>query len=473
MDSGSGASATESSANSGAIVEGAIRDASVQAEGDPQEFVPNGGQQQAAPIDQGLSLNQQGQQQQSQEEELQESQEPQELSEQEQLEQAAGDPNTPAWAREKIKQAMGYAGRLKSELETRNSELGELSRKYSVYEGKDVLPQSDIERMRKAEDIVLNLQSFAARPDDIDRIIRDLNPRIAQDYQNQLVWKALEREDGTPDYDNLQAVVDKFSGDPGKVSAKDVLAAISALKEGLISKEDFHSFSSEEEFQSYQRAQALERQLVERESQATENARFLERQTREGELNKVRHSVQSALESRILDSLGKFKLMRVEGEPKAVSDFKEAALDRIRQLVQAAPQSIREFGELSRAMDSLAEARGVDAPSAAGEVRAFQENPAFRQYLNKGMSDLMTQIEKEITQQAYFNKLIALGLEMENSKADRARAVIGSSNQTAGNQGFTVEQLRSMNASQRNNYAAERASAELREILNPSTNRLG
>src|SRR5690348_10536804 len=55
--------------------------------------------------------------------------------------------------------------------------------------------------------------------------------QLAQ-FETELAWSFLETETGAPHLENLQMLIDRWTGEPGQVFAEDVLAAITALQRG-------------------------------------------------------------------------------------------------------------------------------------------------------------------------------------------------------------------------------------------------
>jgi hypothetical protein len=395
-----------------------------------------------------------------------------ELSEEEELARYAADPSTPAFARKQIERAMQLAGRHKADLADRDLRLNELETKFQSFDGKEVLPAGDIERMKQAEEKIFALQAFSATPDDIDRVIQEINPDLHKDYQSNLVLKALEKSDGTPDFDNIQVVIDRWMGEEGAVDAKLVLQAAEALKAGTLKPEQLHEFASMEEYETFQKRAAAERDIAEKQKAINDNLQYQEAQVRKGELTQVVRSVQSQIEKPVMQLFDKFKMTRTENEPKVSSEFKDELNQKVSQIINSAPESVREIGAVFKAIEKLTKPTGKTAPEIAEEVRRFAESPALSQHINKGLSDLMSQIEKTVAREAYRYRLMMKGYEADNSRPDNARPVIGNPNQSANLSNLTQEQLKNMSASERNRYAMEYASRKLRNT-GGGTNRYG
>jgi hypothetical protein len=389
------------------------------------------------------------------------------------LQAAANDPNTPQWAREQIKKAMGYAGRLKEAKSQAEMQATELR---SQYEGKEVLPPDELTRMRANDEKLLAMSSITSKPEDIISTMRELNPRAYPEVQNKLVWDALTKPDGTPNYDNLQTLVDSFAGEAGKVSAKDVIQAITALKTGALNREDIHNFGTTEEFEAWQRQQASEAEWNAKNAQITETAKYQEQQIRQQELGGAISQVQQQLDTQISGLLDKFKLGSVPNEPKVAADYKARVNELIKQAVVNAPREIREFSELTKALEIIGKPgeKPVDAQSAIAEVKSFLNSPSYQQIVAKGLSTLMTNIERTVAQEARFYALMNKGYELEASQAQNARPVLGQPNQaTTGLPNLTEADLARMSAAERRDYSARQLTEGLRQLQNGQVSRMG
>lgn len=369
----------------------------------------------------------------------------------EELEAAANEPAAPKWYRQGLERFKSRA----TAAETRATELE------AQYKDKEVLPQPDIERLRAAEDLRFKLQSITATPEELIETIKAENPRAFPDLQNHLVWNALEKPDGTPDFDNLQFIVDKFMGGPG-VSAKDFLAAGQALKAGTITSDQLHEFNTVEEYESFQRAQEREKSLEARQTALDNNAKYQETQIRTGELTQAVNQLQTQINSSIAPLMDKFKLAPVPNEPKVAVDYKAKINQRIAAVVNSAPEQIREIGEIRKAVELLGKPTGSDAQAAVTEIKSFLASPSFQQNTAKGISTLMTKIEGIVSEEAYHYKLLMLGLEQENSKAKTARPIVGAANQGANLPKLTEADLAKLSAAERREHSALQLTEELR-----------
>lgn len=368
----------------------------------------------------------------------------------------ANDPTTPQFAREKIKQTMSYAGRLKAERVAAQEEATALK---TQYEGKEILAAPDIERYKASEDRLFKLQSITATPEELIQEFKSLNERAFPQVQSTLVWDALSMPDGTPDFENLQAVVDKFLG-PG-VKAEHILEAGKALKAGTLTPDELHQFSTVEEYEAFQRVQAREKELEAKDAASDANIRFHEEQIRTNAVDKMVSTFQAPVHSNIGTLKEKFKLNTVPGEPKASTDFKEDVDNRIRAILQGASTSIREIGEVDKVVALLKKATGVGGQKASAEIEQFMASPAFQQLSAKGVSSLNSQIEGVIAKAAYQHKLMMLGIEVENSKIKSARPIIGAANQGTLSK-LTEADIAKMSAADRQDHAALNLTEQLR-----------
>lgn len=374
----------------------------------------------------------------------------------------AEDPNTPQFAREKIKQAMALAGQRKETLATYEQQLNELK---SQYEGREVLPPDELTRLKTNDEQLYALQAFTSTPEQRIEAIRNMTGQHWDGVQNQLVWSAVTNTDGTPNLANLQVLVDSFAGEPGKVKAEDVMSAVNALKSGEISAADFQKFDSPEQFEAYQRAQAAENAAKEREAQANANMVYLEEQARGQAVNQAMESVQQNLYSQIDQRLAQFKLAPIEGEPKQAADFKALVREQITQLVNGAGTDIRELGELAKAVSVLQKSQDkpMSAADATAQVQQFFNDPRQQVWVNKGISALMTKVEGRVAQLASHYALMMKGLEVENSKGQTARPIPGQAGQvTNGLPNLTAEELQRLSSAERQDHLAQQLSEAFR-----------
>lgn len=372
----------------------------------------------------------------------------------------AADANTPQFAREQIKKAMAYASSLKSTIGEREQALQQFQ---SQYEGKEVLEPTEIERLRQADEVIYELASPVATPDTISEKLQSMmgNENYAS-LQNHLIWSALSKPDGTPDVGSIQMVVDSLTGEAGAVDATDVLEAISALKEGRIEKSDLHVFETQEAYESFQRQKAMEKDLQDRQHRAEENLVFQEQQIRQTEVSRYQASLQSEFNQKIEGLLGQYKLKADPNDPPEAAEYKERMNIRIANLVNGAATRHREFGDLEKALTAIQAPRKMDAKTASEQIGKFLGTPQVAKLRDAGLSKLMSDIEKVVVRDARGYALMMKGLEIENSKGQQARPVLGAPNQAAAMEGLTEGELAKMSGRERADYAARRLTAELR-----------
>lgn len=387
--------------------------------------------------------------------------EEQPLDEEAELKRLAEDPSTPAFARKKIQEAMGYAGRLKAEREQLQSEFENFR---SQFEGKETLGPEDLERLRQAEERVYKLTSFTSAPEEILGSLKEVvQPQKLQAIKNQLTWEFLERPDGTPDLENLQVIVDRFAGEGTEaVNAKDVLNAIHALKKGTIKPYELHEFTTDAEYEVYQRTRTIEQEAEQQRNLAKQNAEFQERQTRQVLLQGVVAGVQSQFQPQVQSLFEKFHLNPVEGEPKVAAEFKQAVRQKVADVVTQATANSQSLADLSKALNLLGEPTGTPVDSIQKEIQEYVNSFPYQTALSRGISEMMQAVEKTVTAEAYRYKLLMMGYEQEISKGQNAREVIGAPAQTDGMKEYTPEQLSKMSAGERRHHLYTQVSEQLR-----------
>jgi hypothetical protein len=383
-----------------------------------------------------------------------------EEQQEEELKRIAADPLTPKFAREKIEQAMALAGKRKATVQEFQTQLETLK---SQYEGKESLTPEDLARYKEAEEKHYKLTSLSATPDEISATLKETiaAPKL-QALKTQYAWDFLERPDGTPDLDNLQVIVDRFVGEPGKVSAKDAMNAINALKEGTLEPYDLHQFATTEEFESWQRRQNEEQAAVSQRQLAENNAKYQETQTRIAALTPVVNSIQQQVEVPVQELLGKLHLMPVPNEPKIAADFKAEVWSKLANIANSAVTKNPAIADIYKALNLLKDPQGVDAPTIEAEIRSYTSSPQFTSILSKGLSELRSEFEKVAAQSAYQYKLMMMGYEQEISKGQNAREIIGKPNQSDALPNYTPEELAKMSAHDRASAVATAFSNDIR-----------
>lgn len=383
-------------------------------------------------------------------------------------------PNSPKWFRDQLKKVAGYSGKLKAEKLEYQQQLENLR---SQYEGKESLAPTDFERMRAAEERLYKLSSYTADPQEVLTAFKEaVNPNKFVEIKNQLAWEFLETPQGEPDLENLQVIIDRFSGykdgDP-RVAAKDVLNAIQAIKRGTVKPEEFHEFASDAEYEAYQRARGMEAEAEAQRELIRANAEYQETQTRTAILQNVWGSIQSQFQPKVEELINKFQLAPVPNEPKVAAEFKQAVRERITQEVNAASSNNSSLSDVFKAIELLSKPTGQKADAIQSEINSYVSSFPYQTALSRGMSELMQVVEKTVTAEAYRYKLLMMGYEQEVAKGQNAREVINSPRQTEVLTDYTPEQLAAMNANERRHARLQQISNELRAKTDKSVPRLG
>jgi hypothetical protein len=380
------------------------------------------------------------------------------------LQAIVDNPLTPQFAREKIKQAMGYANSLKTDKLALQTEFETFRQQY---DGKEALSQPDLERLRAAEDMQFKLSSFSATPDDILTTLKDtVGEQRLKEVKNNLAWEFLETADGKPNMESLQVVIDRFvdhQEGQTRVQAKDVLAAAQALKSGSLDSFQLHPYATEEEFEAHKRAQTLEAEAEQQRTIARSNAEFQERSTRTQILTGVIQQMQGQFQPQVDSLLDKFHLRALPNEPKVATEFKQAIQEKISGIISNAPQNNRYISEAAKAIQFLGNPTGADAQAIQNEINGYVSSTPYQQNLSRGISELVEQVEKAVTREAYQYKLMMMGYELEQSKGQTAREVLGAPNQSADLGTLTPEQLAKMSVSERTHHTLMQASEQLRQ----------
>lgn len=394
------------------------------------------------------------------------------LDEEAELRKLADDPSTPKFARDKIKEAMAYAGKLK---EAKSAIQTEFDNFKSQYDGKSPLDPVEIERLRVAEEKFYKLSSFTATPDEVLASLGEtIAPQKLNQVKSQLVWNFLETPDGKPDFENLQTIVDRFSGYSGegeRVGAKDVINAIQALKRGTVKPHELHEFSTDAEYESYQRQTSLERQIEEQTQAAKANADYQERHTRQAVIQTAVQQIQGQFQPKVESLLDKFHLNYVPNEPKLATEFKQAVQQRIANTIQEHSTKSTSLSDVFKALNMLGEPTGARVDAIEQEVRGYVSSFPYQTALSRGLSEITSAVEKVIAEEAYRYKLLMSGYEQEVSKGQNAREIINLPNQTEVLTDYTAEQLAAMSANERRHHTLRQVSEQMRTI--GKTPRLG
>lgn len=382
----------------------------------------------------------------------------------EEIEKALADERTPKFFREQLKKFQAYSSKLTAERQQIETELTDFR---SRYEGKEPLAQTDLERLRAAEERQYKLSSFTASPEEVLSTLKEtVTPQKMAEIKNHLAWEFLEDANGQPDLENLQVIIDKFSGfkeGDTRVGAKDVLNAIQALKRGTVKPEELHEFTSDVEYEAFQRARAVESEIEAQRQLAADNAKFQESQTRVSVLQNVLTGIQSQFRPQVETLLDKFQLNSVPNEPKVAVEFKQQIRERIAQEVNTVSAKNPSLADVFKAIDLLSKPTGRTAEQVRQEIEGYVSSFPYQTAVSRGLSELMTSVEKVVAQEAYRYKLLMKGYEQEVTKGQHAREVIGQPKQTEVLTQYTPEQLASMSAAERRHALLTQVSNQLRD----------
>lgn len=390
----------------------------------------------------------------------------------EEIQKLMDDPKAPKWFRDKLKQVSGYSHKLRTERDTIQQQLEEFRQTYE----KNQLPETDLERMRTAEERQYKLSSFNTTPEEILSSLKEIVPNQKfEEIKSRVAWGFLETPDGQPDVDNLQVVIDRFTGyteGDKQVSAKDVLKAIDALKRGTIEPHQLHEFASDAEYQAYEKARQIEEAAAQREQLARQNAEFQEKQTRTSVLKNVEREIQYKFQPQVEGLLDKFQLMPVEGEPKVSQDMKAAIQQRLANVIGEAQARSPHLTELWKGIEMLQKPTGASPESIQAEINAFTNSFPYQTALSKGLRELMDVVEKTVSEEAYRYSLMMEGYKARVAKGQDAREVIGQPKQTEVLNTYTPDQLAKMSAAERRHARLMEVSNRLRDQAS-KTNRYG
>ena len=379
------------------------------------------------------------------------------------LERVAADPMTPKFARDKITEAMNWAKQEKQRATQAETLANELKQQY---DGKSVIDPADLERQQKIEDDYLKITSFAATPVEILNSLNEVIPsQKLGEVQSHLAWSYLEQPDGTPNFDNLQVVLDRFLGvkDAGdRVSAQDVIQAAKALQNGTIEPYQLHTFETDEEAQAHQRSVQLQREAESYREQQKQNAQFQESQTREAVLQNVYQTMQQRVDPQINGLLSKLHLDVKANEPEALASLKGEIRTRVGQMLNEFAGKNKSLSEVAKALEILKQPDGSMPDDVRKQIEGYTNSKAFQTQLSRGLSEAMTEITKFANKQAYIYKMAAQGYELESQKGQRAREVVGKSGQTKPTKSLTESELKNMSAEDYLDYSLKSSSAKLR-----------
>lgn len=389
------------------------------------------------------------------------------------LQAFADNPLNSKSVRDRISKAIELRNKAREEYSRVETELSAAREQVSAFEGRQVVDEQSLQRYQQAENLQLRLSSFAAKPDEIRNAIREINPRVYNDFVVDTVWNALEREDGTPDFENLQTIVDRFSGytpesgEP-RVAAKDVIEAIEALKAGRIEPYQLHEFASEAEREAFTRQRALEQQTEQNRQRYEQELATQETHARNSVIHETLYNSTVELQQqRIAPLMSKFKLDYVDGEPPELREFKENVRREISNISQRFQNEHPSFKEIRTALDILGKPANMATAQAQAEVRNYLQSQAFTAHFGKATSDMMTEIEQTITRNARMTRLLALGLEEDVRRVAAARQHPAAGGNQGANPGNAPANLAGQSRQQHNAHVSQQVSANLRAAQNP------
>lgn len=383
----------------------------------------------------------------------------------EQIDKLLSDQTTPKWFREQLKRFSKYTGKLKSELE----ELKAKSVSVTEQQVPEIQQDPEIELLKQYGDKLMKLSSFTSSPKEIvDSLEQIIPPTRLNEIKNQIAWEFFETPDGQPDLDNLQVLVDRFSswkeGEP-RVKAKDVLDAIKAIKNGVVSPESFREFSSEAEYQAYLRMKKLEEELEAQYEAAKSNKEFQEQQTRITLLQKVVDEVKVDVDKKVTGMLSKYNLDIKPSEPEPIVKYKQMMMERIGDFVNRFAERNQYLSDVLKSIDLLSKPRGYDINRIQNEIQSFSQSFNFKTAVNKGLSDLTRELEKILADESQRFKFFVRGYETELNKG-QSGAPVFSNISGQSNTSYTKEELDKMDSARRRAMIYESVSNQLRQQLN-------
>lgn len=336
----------------------------------------------------------------------------------EQLKALAEDKNTSPFLRKPIQAAIQYAEKIESEKSKLSEELSGFREKFGDY---SQLSKEDLERLATIEEQVYNLASYSSDPQTFVKTLSEFVPSNRLDeIKSYLAWEFLETPDNRPNVENLQVIVDRFAGESGKVSAKDVLAAIESLRDGRITSEDLMGFSTVDEYEEYLKRKSYEDEIKKRESFIEENARYQESVTRSMVLQNVINSVHSSFQPQVHNVLSKFNLVPTPNEPEVSLNMKREIQEKLAEEVNRFVKEERHLADVMRALELLSQPNGTPVSQIQSEIDSYINSFAYKTALNKGMSALISHIEKVAAKEAYKYKLLMDGYKYQVERKNNA-----------------------------------------------------
>lgn len=379
------------------------------------------------------------------------------------LKEYAENPNTPAFARTQIERAIKFNESLKNQYAEKETQY---QTELDTLKSSRAYEEQDLVRYKHAEERLNTLSSIAAKPDDVLNVLKEVNPRIVPQVQQQLIWSAIERPDGSPDLDNLQAIVDRFAGVDGEqVKAADVLSVISAMKEGRLDPLDLDDLSYDER-QRVERTRALERQAEERQRVLDQEILATESRARQDFLTRQASTWQSQIKSQAETHLSKFNLLPSANDPQEAKEFKEGVKEQILLAIQRVESTSPYLKEITQAYQLLArpdEKRRMSSMQAEAEINAYFSNPLVQSKLQAAIAEVNQAVEKTVLRQARQYKLMMKGLEAMQKEKTTARNIPRTVGDIPNAQPVTAEQLQKMTAQERHNATLQAMSDAIRQ----------
>lgn len=376
------------------------------------------------------------------------------------LEDAAADPKTPPYLRAQIEKAVNFNRSLKAQFDEQATALEELK------SAKTFEPQ-ELERYKQAEDKVNSLSSITASPDEILATVKELNPRAFPEVQMKLVWDALSLPDGTPDLNNLQAVVDGWLGYDGtqeRVEAKDLIKAAQAIADGRVNPIDFDEYLTDEQRQIAERLKRDDKANLERQRILDAEIENNESRARKVVLDSQLGEWQQNIRQIASTHLTKFNLVPMANDPPEAKEFKETLTEKLVAAVDKAEKQSPHMKEIAKAVDLLSKPNKMTSAEAEAEIKSYFSNPLVEGKLKAGLAELEKAIEQTVLREARHYKLMMKGLEaMQKEKVEGARKIPRTSGESPNAKPVSAADVEKMTASERRDMALSALSDDLRQ----------
>ncbi len=377
------------------------------------------------------------------------------------LEQDIEDEKAPAFYRNKLKASLDSFGKFKTE---RTEEVSRLNTELETLKTSRAYDEQDLTRYKTYEEKVNTLSSIAATPEQILETLAELNPRSIPQVQQKLIWSAIEKPDGTPDYDNLQAIVDKFTTQTGAVQVKDVLNAISAIENGTVDPLDFDEFYTEEDRNRAMRIRETEQASIERQRILDEELKATETRSRQGVVGNHLNSMTGQIRSHADTLMNKFGLAPTPDDLPEVKEWKSDIMPKLASAISQAESVSPHFKEIATAVKLLTSPTKVSTVDAEREINAFFNNPIVQSKIGAGLAEINKAVEKVLLKEARQHKILQKGLEaMAKEKLNGTRPVPKTSSETVDKK-LTGDDVKKMSNQQRYEAGLEAFSNQLRQM---------